>query len=299
MHRQLPNCVWSSNVESITQETMQENPNKHRSILTIIKEEPLFHFLGIAALLFATNALFSGDDRDVIRVDAATQQHLIDSQQSRLLRDMTDAEKSAAVDSFIEDEILVREARKRGFENSSRIRELLIQNMRFLMAGEIPEPSESDLRDFYEQNISILESPPTVTYDHVLFSDPSRVPPDIMEILNNGADPIGIGDTNKMNSRIYQAVNEAIVVAFGRDLAQDIIGIDDETWHGPFKSAQGVHFLRVYARHHRERPTWEQSKKWIMAEWQHAKNRAIFERELAQMRKNYRVEIESPDRLTE
>jgi hypothetical protein len=36
--------------------------------------EPLVHFLGLAALRFMANALFSGDEREVITVDATTQE---------------------------------------------------------------------------------------------------------------------------------------------------------------------------------------------------------------------------------
>ena len=101
--------------------------------------EPLVHFLTIAVLLFVLNAVFSVDDREVITVDVAAQEFLVQRRQELLLRPMTDEEKTEVVQDFIEAEILVREARKRGFENNSRIRSLLIQNMRFFMTSEIPD----------------------------------------------------------------------------------------------------------------------------------------------------------------
>ena len=45
------------------------------------------HFLGLAALLFVANALFSGDEREVITVDIATREYLIERQQELVLRD--------------------------------------------------------------------------------------------------------------------------------------------------------------------------------------------------------------------
>ena len=63
--------------------------------------EPLFHFLGLAILLFFANALLSGDDRETITVDAATQEYLIDRQQELMLRDLTEAEKSATVSDLL------------------------------------------------------------------------------------------------------------------------------------------------------------------------------------------------------
>ena len=110
---------------------IQQTEPKNK-IWIFLKQEPLVHFLVVAALLFVASASFSEDDRDVIFVDTATQEYLIQQQQDLLLRNMTDSEKQQAIESFIDDEILVREARKRGFENNSRIRSLLTQNMRFI-----------------------------------------------------------------------------------------------------------------------------------------------------------------------
>jgi hypothetical protein len=255
--------------------------------------EPLFHFLGLAILLFFANALLSGDDRETITVDAATQEYLIDRQQELMLRDLTEAEKSEVIENYIEEEILVLEARKRGFENSSRIRTLLIQNMRFFMASEIPEPTEEDLHRFFEENIESFEIPSTVTYDHVLFIDPNQVPADLLDHLNRGAEHVGLGDTNQMNSKIYRAGEQAVVSVFGRNLAPVILGLNDQRWHGPFDSNQGVHFLRVAERHPPAQPSWDQAENWIATEWLRVKNNEIVDREMAAMRDNYRVEIES------
>ena len=93
-----------------------------RSVLRRIAGEPLVHFLALAGLLFAVQALFVGDTREVITVDAAAQQFLFDQQEQLLLRQLTDEEKTEIVENFIEEEILVREATKRGFTESSRVR---------------------------------------------------------------------------------------------------------------------------------------------------------------------------------
>lgn len=99
-----------------------------------IRREPLVHFLGLAALLFVAHAVFLDDDKEVITIDIATQEFLIKQQEDLLLRLLSVEEKAEAIESFIDDEILVREARRKGLDNSSRIRRLLIQNMHFFAA---------------------------------------------------------------------------------------------------------------------------------------------------------------------
>ena len=57
------------------------------------------------------------------------------------------------------------------------------------------------------------------------------------------------------------------MAAFGREQAPDILGIDDDRWHGPFTSPNGVHFLRVSERHPGIRPTYETAQNWLEQEW--------------------------------
>ena len=228
-----------------------------------MSKEPLVHFLGAAALLFAANAVFSGDDREMITVDAATQEYLIKQEQDLRLRPLTEEEKREVVDGFIEEEILVREAKKRGLDNSSRIRQLLIQNMRFFVASDLPQPTEKDLEAWFESNLDRYQSPPAVTYDHVLFADPDNVPANILERLRAGKDHAEIGDTDFLNRRLPMMSQRMVAASFGPVEAPKILAINDEAWHGPFHSAKGVHFLRVAEQHKPLRPTYDESKRWL------------------------------------
>ena len=254
--------------------------------------EPLVHFLGLAALLFVANAWFAGDEREVITVDADTQDYLIEQQQSLLLRELTEEEKDQIVQDFVTDEILVREARQRGFENSSRIRTLLIQNMRFFMAADIPEPTDEELRAYFQENKDRFTSQPTINFQQVLFTIPEEAPDDLLGRLNAGEDHESLGDADMLNRRIIGAGEAAILGAFGAEQGADILDIGDGGWHGPFLSDQGAHYLRIEQRNPPRTPSWEMAQNWIGTEWLAAKNREIVDREMGAMRENYRIEIE-------
>jgi len=264
-------------------------------VATTLLREPLVHFLGLAALLFVASAVFSGDEREVITVDVATQEYLIEQQQALTLRDLTDGEKKDAIDGFIEQEILVREARRRGLANNSRIRTLLIQNMRFFMADEIPDPTEDELRAYFDANIDRFATVPSVSYEHVLFVDPDAVPDDTLSLLRSGAEHQSIGETNWQNALLPRTSEQQIVANFGREYAPTILAIEDEEWHGPFTSANGAHFLRAAERHPAVRPTYESSRQWLEQDWIMAQRNEILEREIATMRENYRIEVLGPE----
>ena len=257
--------------------------------------EPLLQFLGIAALLFVSNAYLAGDEREVITVDAATRDYLVQQRRDLLLRPLTTREESDVIDKFVKDEILVREARKRGFGNSSRIRIQLIQNMRFFLTSEIPEPTEEDLRVFFEENVERFETKPTIRFEHVFFSNPDNVPDNTLGELRAGADYRQLGNKNMAVQRELKVNQREIAEGFEPGEASKVLAIDDEDWHGPFLSAGGAHFLRVIERYPAVLSTFETAENWLETEWRMAKNREIVDTELAVIKRNYRIEIAEPE----
>lgn len=117
-----------------------------RGLVRRILAEPLVHFVGLALGLFVANALLGRDDRDVIVVDTAAQKFLFKQEEDLRLRPLTEKEKAEIVRNYIDEEILVRETKARGFTDSSRIRQLLLQNMRFFIGSDMPDPTGEELR---------------------------------------------------------------------------------------------------------------------------------------------------------
>ncbi len=267
-----------------------------KSVWRFIRREPLVHFLGLAALLFLANAMFSGDDREIITFDVATQEYLIQSHQDLLLRPLSDDEKQDIIDNFIEEEILFREARRRGFDNSSRIRTLMIRNMRFFLSKETPQPSEEDLRSYYQNNPDRFTSSPTISYDHVLFRDPDAVPPDTLTQLRAGTDHTRMGNRDGLSSTVLRQINQrAVAQAFGPEVAPEVLAIDDGLWHGPYVSGEGAHFLRVVERYESTLPAFEDVSNWIETDWQMYMSRKNVKTALEEMRENYIIDVQRPE----
>ena len=254
------------------------------------RHEPLVHFMALAGLLFLASALWSGGAREAIRVDKATQGFLIKQRAELLLRPLTPEEKKQVVDDFIVEEILVREAKKRGLDNSSRIRRLLVQNMRFFLSGDIAKPTQAGLRAFFEKNKKHYESSPTLTLDHVFFADPNQVPEGTLSQLKEATDYKTIGDSNSIIGRKVTAANQRQLLGlFGPDAAREILAIEDDNWHGPIASPRGAHFIRIAERNPARLPRYEDAGSWIEGEWMLAKQREILNRELEAMRGNYQI----------
>lgn len=261
-----------------------------------ILREPLVHFLVLAGMLFALQAVFGGDARDVIIVDAQTQKYLFEQEENLQLRPLTDEEKAGIVENFIEEEILVREAVKRGFSESSRIRALLLQNMRFFIAGDLAEPSDADLRAYFDANPEKFESPSSLDFDHVLFDAGNTVPPDVLAQLRAGVDPDTLGDANLDYGRTIRFMTQVrIAQAFGPEAAPDVIAAtaDSDDWQGPFTTPSGsTHFLRVIQRNPKQLPDFDTARDWIATQWLADESRALLEREVEGVADDYKVEVE-------
>ena len=277
--------------------SFQRKRPSFRSLWAFVRREPLVHFVVLAGFLFVANALWSGADKQVIRVDRATAEFLIQQQADLALRPLTPEEEETAVASYIEDEILWREAYKRGLDRNARIRRSLVQNMRVLLSGDIGKPTEQELRAFYEQEKSQFRSPPALTLDHVFFRDPDRVPEATLAGLRNGADHRTLGDFNlALGWTIPRAGQRQLVGIFGPDGAREILAIEDVDWHGPILTPQGAHFVRVAERHAPRLPNFEAAASYLEGAWLMARQRERLETEVEALGRDYRIIIEPRER---
>ena len=149
-------------------------------ISTFIRREPMVHFTILAVLLFVAHAYWADAGKEVIRVDSAAQDFLIQQRSDLLLRPLTRDEKQEVIDNYVEEEILWHEARERGLDQTARIRQQMIRGIRFLLMSDVPTPTEAELRSFYESDKERFTPPPALTLDHVFFTNAFDVPADLL-----------------------------------------------------------------------------------------------------------------------
>jgi hypothetical protein len=204
----------------------------------------------LAALLFLLEGAFSGARKETIVVDQQTIDYLIQQREDLELRELGPEERRDTIDAFVEDEILYREAYRRGLDQGdSRMRRNLILKMRGLLAGDVEAPTEADLRAFFTDNRARFSSPATWSLEQVYFSDPEQAPPGLRDDLRAGLDPMTVGVSSlSMPNKLPRRSQREIAGLFGADVARAILDIEDNGWHGPFESPRGAHFIRVVGR---------------------------------------------------
>lgn len=274
------------------------NAQADRSLAQRFLAEPLLHFAIVAVCLFGLQAVVQDDEREVIVVDGSAQEFLIEQREDLLQRPLSDAEKQEVVAAYVDDEILVREARNRGFADGGRIRKLLLQNMRFFIAGDIPQASEQELRAFFENNPEEFTTPESIDLEQRMFQDLSQVPADYLNDLRSGPATGARDATISLNyPKDIRGVNmPRLAQAFGSENAIEIWALRDGVWSGPLTSPQdSVHFIRVVARHPAQTLEYEDVQDWLQTQWGSVQSKKLIEAELARLRPSYRIEILNDD----
>ncbi len=264
-------------------------------------KEPLIHFLVLAAVLFVLENVFSSTQKEQIIVDQQTAAFLIKQREDLELRKLNPQERQKTIASYVEDEILYSEAYKRGLDKGdTRMRRNMIRKMRGLLIGDIREPTDNELRAYFEFNRQEFMYPATVTFDHVFYSDPVRQPQGLLERLQAGADHRDFGEYRlSMGPSMPGVTQKMLAGIFGANMARGILAIENDHWHGPFESIQGIHFVRITDRTPAVQPDYEEVRPYLEAQWAMAESRKAIEQEVSRLQDNYEVVIEADSETAE
>lgn len=256
--------------------------------------EPLVHFLVAGALLYAFFTWTGGNAVDpssrVIEVGREEQAQLALQFERTMGRAPTDAELDAQIDRFVRDEVLYREALRLGLDQGDAVvRQRMVSKMDMTAsaAAEIAEPSEEELRAFFEERKRRYGAGALFTFDQAYFAQQTEAASALDADQGNVAgEPIGLP------ASMEDASLREIDARFGQGFGNALIAIEEgNVWQGPVPSGFGWHLVRV-----RERKTPEVDFDTVRArvenDWRNSQIEARKERAFAILRDAYRIEID-------
>jgi peptidyl-prolyl cis-trans isomerase C len=258
-----------------------------------LSREPLAHFLALAALLFVAYDLLAPAEREAIVITQASIDELVRQQEELLARPLTDDERRAVTETTIDDEVLLREAYRRGLDRDAVVRRHLVEKMRFILGEDAPEPTEAELKAYLAANRERYRAPQTVTLDHIFYADPATVPEGLLAQLQNGAKFDGLGDSLYMlGNRLPRYSLRDLIGLMGSYVARRVFELPPGKWYGPMPSERGVHFVRVVEHHPPAMPGFAELEGYLRHDWTlDQQGRAIADK-LAELRQNYRIVVE-------
>jgi parvulin-like peptidyl-prolyl isomerase len=254
----------------------------------------LLHFLVLGALIFALDHVYSATRKEQIIVDGQTIAYLVQQKEDLLLRPLTPEERRQLIETYIGDEIFYREAYKQGLDREdSRMRRNMILKMRGLLVGDLAEPSEQELRAYFEAHRDRFARPAMVALDHVLVADPSQAPDDLLRRLRAGIDAEDLAgastDLRVSSERVPVPLLRGLL---GADLARAALQLEDARWHGPFSSNRGVHYLRISERRPPRPVAYEDVAFNLSGQWAIAQSQAVIEEATRRLRQDYDVRVD-------
>jgi hypothetical protein len=259
---------------------------------------PILHFSLFGILVFILYAHLKPPDRETILITTQTIDALVQQQESITQNPVTAEDRQALVKGHLEDEILLREAYKRGFDkNDYRVRKRILNIMRSSLSEVIPEPSMAQLRAFYEGNKQRYRTSPSLSFEHVAFSFASdkqpKDPERFLKKLQSMSDISGMIKVSTTSIKKFSKASfQTIAMNFGKPFAQILFDMPPNEWRGPIESFRGVHYVRVTAAHEPELPPFEKMESYLRTDYLMQKSRESQQSKIDELRKNYEIIVE-------
>lgn len=289
-----------------------------------VLREPLVHFVLIGACLFGLFSWLAPYDEKSSRRILVTEERLLEFMQYRnqtfsdpaksrleeLLSSMTPSQKSLLIEDYVREEVLHREALALGLNGSDYvIRRRLAQTMEYILRGTADEDlsslDESELQDFFHDNLERYESPELVSLRHVFFDTPDgeRVAERRAQIMLNSlrSEEMGFEAALARSDRFpyfndYATETRPLIEShLGTAIADVAFGKTQTTsWQGPYRSREGLHLIQVSRRVAPKTPELALVRDIVINDWRNAMADERLEKRVRGLIGEYRVESMVP-----
>ena len=265
-----------------------------RSPLQSVLREPTLHFFLIAALIFALYAIGSSTGDNVLEIEQSAIDARIFLQEMASGQELSEEQRQFITASYIEDQILVREALSLNLDDDARIHDLLAQKMRHVLSGEIIQPATGELAAYYEANAERYRTLATITTDELVFDSREDLPVDMLALLAQGADPETLLALSPGNVAPLANVNPLdLANIFSPEYADSVLAAPTEDWTGPFISNRGQHWLRVTSRRPAYIPPLEEIADRVRLDWIADEEDIRLQQEVDKLWQRYTIVINS------
>jgi len=258
--------------------------------LRSVAREPLTAFVALGAACFIGYSMLRPEKPAL----AVTQDviHAL-SQDYELLngRAPDSQELAALVDKYVSDELLFRAALDQGLQfNDPKMKQRLIEKMRFLLAGPMDEPSREDLVNFYADNVKLYYSDRKLTFEQVFFEQAPRDSQDVAKRLRSGERLAG--DAFWLGRNLDAYGESTLRSMLGASFVDALRAAPLNEWAGPIRSPRGVHYVRMKSIVEPGPIPYEQVSDQVEERWFAQRRGAAVQQKLEALRKAYDVKVE-------
>ncbi len=210
----------------------------------------------------------------------------------------------AAVEPFVREELLYREALALGLDRGDLIvRRRLVQKMRFVIEelAVVPEPSDAQLAAWVGEHAERYRQPARVSLEHHFFARDGRTPAALEDAAAAALGALRAGEAGArgdsfVHGRSFTGRSEAeLRRVFGPEFAAAALALEPGAWSGPIASSYGLHLVRVTQRDAERAARLEDVREAARADWRAARREQAQEEELLRRLARYEVLLAEDD----
>jgi hypothetical protein len=260
-----------------------------RSLLTLSRD-PLFWFFVLGGGCFAAYAV-AIESRHLIEVPVSVQAQLIQDHELLIGRKPSDDEFQLLLGRYVDDEILFRESLTEGMHTGDmKMKQRLIEKMRFLLTAPVADPGDTDLVNFYAENQKYYYTEPKYAFVQTFFTEPPNDPAAILKRLQAGE--AVKGDDYWLGERL-QTYDESMVRAtLGQPFVESLKTAEMDRWIGPIQTPRGWHFVRVERVVEPQVMKFVDVREQVLRDWLDDKRSNSVNSRIAVLKEKYDVEVE-------
>ena len=271
----------------------------------ILGRSPLVVFLLLGAGVFAVDRGLDGTGAG--RVITVTDEQ-IEAVRGRWAaqwgRPPTGRELEGLIDEAVREEILYREALRRGLDRGDPIiRRRLAQKMTFLLEdrAEAPAAEHADIEAYHAAHAERYREPRRTTFRHVFLirdrrADPERDASALLREVRAGGDDRWrqLGDPFTLLREYADRTDQEIAELFGGRFAAALPAVAAGAWQGPIESAHGTHLVQVLGRTEPRRPALHEVRNRVAEDLLESRRRGRNRAALQALRERYEIRMPEP-----
>ena len=284
-------------------------------ILKTILKEPLTHFLIFGAILYFVYIKIAPNIQQEELV--VTKNDLITYMQYQAnsfdqptfeakYAALSEAEKQQLLANYTEGEVLIKEAKKLNLqENDNVIKNRLIQKMKFLLKNERDaEPTEADLKAFYDSHKSQYSSSEKYSFTHVFVSFDTHSEAEALKLTQdfiektttqfiNAEQALSLSERYPYFHNYTQRDLGFIESNFDAHFAEILRGlsVSKTQWQGPIKSNLGYHAVLLIGKEADKIKSFEEVKDIVKGDFVRNKANETLNFKVEKLKKHYAVKF--------
>ena len=238
-----------------------------------------------------------------IEVTGEMADRLAEQQATLLGRKLTAEERTAAVDAFIEEEILVREAYDQRVDiGDRRVRKTLVAASTFAILDSATErdiePTAAEVAAHYEANGGRYAHPERLLLDWVSFLHGTLAPEDeemVFRQLRRNMAPASVGGGLGQYKTVETLSRTDISRAMGRKFAAEVFDLEAGPWQGPLHPPQAIFYIRIRHRVPSEPRQLAEVESMVRNDLKAERFKAALREPLTEIATHYRITVQDSD----